>query len=615
MSNSSPPLDASRDGLQLTIEEFRRGFRHGSISPWDHNQYLRAAYITLLEVENQELGLLDVATKFAKRMNSFKERNSQVKHQPESRTLTVFWLYHIRLAMKVTWTYQKNYGEYYNFKRLLHYIPEMADENLATAYYSPDILESEYSQKFWILPNLRELIEPPECPDLSFRGRFTKKQSEDPERLLRFAFAVVQRYLLPGETRRRSWFINLAFAALQQQTIRLRSMKPQVSPYSETQSYFYLQLVHAALSQFVVTGNAQLVQELSYPQFKDIFLLLPSEWTKYYSVPLWDSLKARASFVPPDLQPLPDTIPPPDPWLEPTKPKARERFHRLGLIPELPSLEILHFHQALLLEDAKPLPPTIPPSAVTTHAHLLKYIHTHLILPPPSPDDPTSTLAHHRHLLTTHSPLPKAHVTYYLDILHTLQPPYTPPPPPTRYHNCPCHATVPIPWQFIPAVVAHTHEHEHEQRQRHGCGCHGGEVVHGEGVAETGVGAAAGVAGVMEEVGREAEKSRGEGCGGRDGLESDGREGVGEGREGGNTDADEKTLRGEESKDERKERKGEGEEGGDADAEEKTLRGDEDTSEGNEGEPEGEEGGQVDADEVTLRGEDGGEDEDWEVVP
>ncbi|KAK3295375.1 uncharacterized protein B0H64DRAFT_432135 [Chaetomium fimeti] len=484
--SSPPPLDVPRDGpspdvrpdkdpAQLTIEEFRRCFLHGSITPWDHNQYLRAAYITLLEPDNQERGLLDVATKFAGRVNSFNQRNSEVQREPESRTLTVFWLYHIRLAMKVTRAYQMNYDEYYNFKRLLHYIPEMVDEDLATAYYSPDILESEYSKKFWILPNLRQLIEPIEYPDLSFRERFIKKDPEDPERLLRFAFDVVRRYLRPGETRRRSWFINLAFAALQQQTIRLRSMRPQVSPYSETQSYFYLQLVHAALSQLLVTGDAQLIQDLSYPQFQDTFHILPSAWDTYYSAPLWDSLKSRASFVPPDLRPLPDTIQPPEVWTGSPDRNARARFHHLGLIPELPSLETLHFHQAILLETAKALPTTttttttttIPPSAVTTHAHLLKYIHTHLILPPlPADNNPPPTLlTHHRHLLTTHSLLPKKHITYYLSILRTLQPPYTPPPP-VRYHNCPCHANVPIPWGFSPDAVDASRVHEQRQRQQ-----------------------------------------------------------------------------------------------------------------------------------------------------
>lgn len=70
---------------QLTIDEFRRGFLRGSISPWNHNEYLRAAYITLLEPENMDLGLLEVASKFAADVDRFKQRNSQLQDQPESR--------------------------------------------------------------------------------------------------------------------------------------------------------------------------------------------------------------------------------------------------------------------------------------------------------------------------------------------------------------------------------------------------------------------------------------------------------------------------------------------------------------------------------------------------
>ncbi|EAQ91531.1 hypothetical protein CHGG_03466 [Chaetomium globosum CBS 148.51] len=346
---------------QLTIDEFRRGFLRGSISPWNHNEYLRAAYITLLEPENMDLGLLEVASKFAADVDRFKQRNSQLQDQPES-----------RLAMSLTRVYQRD-SQYYNFKRLLHYIPEMVNENLPTTYYSPDILKSEYSQNFWMLPNLRELPEPVQHPDLTFRERFTKTQFEDPERRLRFAFAVVQRYLRPGETRRRSWFISLAFASLQQQTMQLRSTQPQVAAYSETQSYFYIQLVHAALSGLIFIGGPKLVQEVSYPQFKATFNLSPSAWTDHYSPALWDSVQARAAFVPPDRKPLPDTMHAPKFWIGPTHHRAEAHFHRLGLIPELPAPEILHFHRAILLEDAKSIPnPDLPP------------VHHHHPRPPPS---------------------------------------------------------------------------------------------------------------------------------------------------------------------------------------------------------------------------------------
>src|SRR5690349_7871902 len=116
--------------------------------------------------------------------------------------------------------YNQNERLSLRFKHIFHYIPELTNEKLPAIYYSSDVLKSAYAEKYWVLPDLRALIEPPHYPDAKFRENLAAKQHEDPDRLLRFVFAVVQRYLRPGETRRRSWFINLGFAALQQQTIR-----------------------------------------------------------------------------------------------------------------------------------------------------------------------------------------------------------------------------------------------------------------------------------------------------------------------------------------------------------------------------------------------------------
>jgi hypothetical protein len=425
------------------------------------------------------------------------------------RTLTVFWLYHVKLGIGIMHLMAMNATHNYaqgvplvNLKNLIHYIPELMNEQLPASFYSPDMLKSEYAEKFWMLPNLRPLVEPVFNQESKFRDQFTRKQREDPERLLRFSFAVVQRYLHPGETRRRSWFINLAFAALQRQTMRLRSIQRSVSPYSETQAYFYLQLVHAALSQAVTIGKNQTVRDMSYQLFRETFGISPSTWEAYYSPQLWDSVKARAGFVPPDLKALPDTI---DPDMGPLDldnalPGSNQPFHDRGLIPELPSLEILHFHHAILLEDTKPLTSTPTPAEVTSHAHLLKYIHTHLILPPLA--SPQAIIHHHLTLLTAaSSPLPRAHISTTLTLtLHHLSPTIPPNPdsdPPflpahtdpqtdhhiTRPHNgpcpCPCHGDPALPCAIGPDAVRDPGDpsDEHPPQLTHACRCHAGEAL------------------------------------------------------------------------------------------------------------------------------------------
>ncbi|KAK4098964.1 hypothetical protein N658DRAFT_430879, partial [Parathielavia hyrcaniae] len=345
---------------ELSDQEFQVAFHHGRLVPWKHKYYIRAAYLTLLRRENSDKGLLEVATSFAAEVHNFKQRGSQFQLLPESRTLTVFWLYQIKLAISAFRVYHHTAPGLISVKRVIHFFPELMDEKLPNTYYTSVMLKSPHAENFWMLPNLRDLVEPLIYEDPKFRERLTKKQHGDPERLLRFAFAVVQRYLRPGETRRRSWFINIAFSSLQKYAMHLRSVEPLAAPFSETQLYFYVQLVHAALSQLTSAGKGELVQDMSYVLFKEIFGISPSEWTAHYTSKLWDSLEARGRFVPPDLKPLPDCI-----YggkfrfdYNPSSVGLNEPFNKAGLIPELPSLEILHFHQTILLEDAKSINPT-----------------------------------------------------------------------------------------------------------------------------------------------------------------------------------------------------------------------------------------------------------------
>jgi len=84
-----PPKPGARnaDGApgELSDTDFLNRFLHGQITPWRHKEYLRAAYLTLQEPANQDLGLLDVATKFAADLNNFKQRSSQIQLLPASR--------------------------------------------------------------------------------------------------------------------------------------------------------------------------------------------------------------------------------------------------------------------------------------------------------------------------------------------------------------------------------------------------------------------------------------------------------------------------------------------------------------------------------------------------
>jgi hypothetical protein len=73
----------------LSDQDFWWAFLWGNITSWRHRDYLRAAYLMLVDPENDELGLLEVATQFATALNSLKRRNPQVQLQPVSRSVHI----------------------------------------------------------------------------------------------------------------------------------------------------------------------------------------------------------------------------------------------------------------------------------------------------------------------------------------------------------------------------------------------------------------------------------------------------------------------------------------------------------------------------------------------
>ena len=73
----------------LSDQDFWWAFLWGNITSWGHRDYLRAAYLMLVNPENDDLGLLEVATLFTTALNSLKRRNPQVQLQPASRSVHI----------------------------------------------------------------------------------------------------------------------------------------------------------------------------------------------------------------------------------------------------------------------------------------------------------------------------------------------------------------------------------------------------------------------------------------------------------------------------------------------------------------------------------------------
>ncbi|KAK4447146.1 hypothetical protein QBC34DRAFT_468476 [Podospora aff. communis PSN243] len=516
-------LETNIEMSEAEIDEWWDMFLHGQMKrKWRHVDYLRAVYMIILERENDNKGVLEIATDVATKVHDFKQRFVTFPLPPESRTLTVFWVYHVRMAIKA---YGKLLVSLFrgrdccfpsHFPNILNHMPELTDEKLPLSYFSSDLLGSKYSEQLWMLPDLRTL---PELPQVQVTRekptrRITLTNHGDPERVLRFAFAVVQRYLRKDSTQRRSWFIDLGFAAFEQRTIRLRTQAASIPVYSLTHIYFYVQMVHLALSQLLTTGTSQDdIDNISYPVFRAVSQLHPMTWTSYYSNTKWFSLEARVQFSPPDLQPLPNHL---DLNLQPNTPiPANDAYRTAGHIPELPSLEILNFHLAVLLSAAQSLPSPLPPSSVTSHPALLSYLHTHIISPSKSrsPSESSKSITHHLTLLSQSTPYSLPHLTFWtsqsLSALSSTSLPdrnhlYLPIHPPlhslpwkpsgvdpatdrwTRYHNCPCHYGITMNPQIGPSAVSYPFDYpyEHPPQRTHSCACHKGEEIDHDRFAE-----------------------------------------------------------------------------------------------------------------------------------
>lgn len=78
-------LDGIMDKQEKPADVWWNDFLHGTIAPWTHHDYLRGIFLTLLQPDNKDKDVLDVAMDFAKKMNAFKQRPVLFPQKPENR--------------------------------------------------------------------------------------------------------------------------------------------------------------------------------------------------------------------------------------------------------------------------------------------------------------------------------------------------------------------------------------------------------------------------------------------------------------------------------------------------------------------------------------------------
>lgn len=237
--------------------------------------------------------------------------------------MTIFWLTQIQLAV-LNLVEAEDLSEAPgrgDFARIVRQTPSLMDSGLWKVYYSKDLLFSPDARESWCFPDLQPLPAFIANP-LQQQQTPTWVPEQNQDRLLRFALIVAQASMSSGV--RRGALVKKSLQALEKTTIRIRSKNQQVPPYSETQSYFWIQIVHACLLS-LDAGSAipegpkdpcAVATKIGLPVFKSLFKITGDEWRLYYTDETWNSVAARREFALPDLKPLPNIIDVPEEYRE-----------------------------------------------------------------------------------------------------------------------------------------------------------------------------------------------------------------------------------------------------------------------------------------------------------
>ncbi|KAL4884233.1 P-loop containing nucleoside triphosphate hydrolase protein [Aspergillus karnatakaensis] len=294
---------------------FWASFLSAELPTWGHRSHLKAGYIVALESAVKGESIFTTADIFIAHLRRLKEAHPERFRNTEHRTMTIFWLVQLQLAI---WNYKLDleleaFPSWSAFHEVLLHNPSLMNTRLCNLYYTKDRLFSQEAKESWIVPDLQQfpVLKPSPMQDRTV----IQEQEENSDRLLRFAYAITRHILSSGL--RRGAVIQDALASLQATTIRLRAVDSTIPPYSETQTYFWIQIVHSALQSLENQGVLALSEkpceapgatELSFSNFTLFFNITPEAWKEYYSRKVWESVAARMEFVPPDIKPLPNVI-------------------------------------------------------------------------------------------------------------------------------------------------------------------------------------------------------------------------------------------------------------------------------------------------------------------
>ncbi|KAM0246576.1 hypothetical protein ACHAP5_004700 [Fusarium lateritium] len=365
----------------VDADTFWKLFMNGSLESWDHYTHLRAGFFVMQDSFAQGLGLLECADAFMAHLNRLREGNPERFRNTTHKTMTIFWLHQIQVAA-IEYQAKENLDEFPSWNEYANIVfsaPQLMNSGLWRSYYSKDLLFTPGARENWHLPDLQPLpmIAQPNTSEKPIQHR----AMSDADRLPRFAFSVVQKTL--SSNLRRGGVVKQALETLQSSTMRLRASDSSVPPYSETQAYFWIQIIHAYIRSLEAEPSCQNQfngnpTALTFEAFKSLFGIIGDEWQQYYSKTKWESIPARMSFVNPDKKALPNVFGMPS---QARMDLARTQMinsinHRSTVSADIPPQEDLDFLAAVFLDEAKLIPE--PELNVASHASLLRFLFKRL---------------------------------------------------------------------------------------------------------------------------------------------------------------------------------------------------------------------------------------------
>lgn len=331
MPSVSDLLIKISDGKDVPVssEAFLNDFENGKIHSFDHRSHLRIGFLVLYRAMKDGKSPSQAVEIFMNTLKTFfaKSDPKQIR-QTFHVTMTIFWCHAINLALTSFVTqidYDENDSEENLFRKFLPKFPRLSWSGLWREHYTKEILMSPEAKREFVLPDkkpfraymtlqtakrstdLDDKIPNDQMTDAQFLDEFENGSLSSFSEIDLFRICFLKLQTLGSQ--RRGTVVSQMMEKQQRLLIRLKaSQTPNLIPFSETRTYFWIQLINAAIASLEFDDNEE-IEDITFHSFQILFPELHPQtepWKNYYSEKVFDSLEARRSFVLPDKKALPN---------------------------------------------------------------------------------------------------------------------------------------------------------------------------------------------------------------------------------------------------------------------------------------------------------------------